>query len=143
MDYDPQHNDWHSLAHDNFVDFDFNVEVKRIEGEEEIENHLIVEGITSREDFRNEKKSRMNRLLRDIHNDISNNIREQIDEIYAQEKKTDGIFNIDWENEIEVLDAIEESRRLRNKNFEDDSIEKGNIPIRKEKVKKKKRFIFF
>ena len=50
--------------------------------------------------------------------DISNDIREEIDQEFAQEKKTDNIFQIDWENEEEVLDAVKESERLRDKNFQ-------------------------
>ena len=50
-----------------------------------------------------------------------------------------------WENEVEVLDAVEESKRIRNKKFQNQSIAEGEILIKKEKVKikKKKRFIFF
>jgi hypothetical protein len=59
--------------------------------------------------------------------------------------KTKGIFNVEWEDEIEVLDAVKESERIRNKNFEGESIADGEVPIKKEliKKKKKKRFIFF
>ena len=98
----------------------------------------------SNEDQNEQKISTINKILSGAEaNDISNNIRNQIDEIYAQEKNTEGIINIDWEDEIEVLDAIAESQRLRNKNFEDDSNVNKNVPIKKKKVKKKKRFIFF
>ena len=50
-----------------------------------------------------------------------------------------------WEKEIDVLDAVEESKRLRNKLFNNQSFAEGEIPIKKEKIKlkKKKRFIFF
>jgi len=77
--------------------------------------------------------------------DVPFAIREEIDKEFAQEIETDGIFQINWENEIEVLDAIKESERIRNKIFEGEKITEGEVPIRTEKIKikKKKRFIFF
>ena len=77
--------------------------------------------------------------------DVSNDIREEIDQEFSQEKKMDGVFQIDWENEVEVLDAVKESERIRNKNFKGEKISDGELPIKKEKVKikKKKRFLFF
>jgi hypothetical protein len=77
--------------------------------------------------------------------DVPSSIREELDREFAQEIKTDGIFQFDWENEVEVLDAIKESERIRNKNFEGESIAEGEIPIKTEKIKikKKKRFFFF
>ena len=50
-----------------------------------------------------------------------------------------------WENEIEILDAIKESERIREKNFNNESIADDDVSIKKEKVKKKKkkRFFFF
>ena len=46
---------------------------------------------------------------------------------------------------MEVLDAVEESKRIRNNKFQNQSIAEGEILIKKEKVKvkKKKRFLFF
>ena len=77
--------------------------------------------------------------------DVPSSIREELDREFAQEIKTDGIFQINWENEVEVLDAIKESERIRNKNFEGKSIAEGDTPIKTEKIKikKKKRFFFF
>ena len=77
--------------------------------------------------------------------DAPSSIREEFDREFAQEIKTDGIFQVIWENEVEVLDAIKESERIRNKNFEGKSIAEGDIPIKTEKIKikKKKRFFFF
>ena len=77
--------------------------------------------------------------------DVPSSIREELDREFAQEIKTDGIFQINWENEVEVLDAIKESERIRNKNFEGESIAEGDTPIKTEKIKikKKKRFFFF
>ena len=77
--------------------------------------------------------------------DAPSSIREEFDREFAQEIKTDGIFQVIWENEVEVLDAIKESERIRNKNFEGKSIAEGEAPIKIEKIKikKKKRFFFF
>ena len=77
--------------------------------------------------------------------EVDSSIREEIDEDFAQELNTKGIFQIKWEDEIEVLDAIKESERIRNKNFKGESLADGDIPTKKEiiKKKKKKRFIFF
>ena len=76
---------------------------------------------------------------------ISNDIREEFDQEFAKEKKINNIFQNDWKNEDEVLDAVEESKRLRNKNFEEDEIPESKVPTKTEKVKikKKKRFFFF
>ncbi len=76
---------------------------------------------------------------------IDPGIREEINNQFDQELKTDTIFQINWENEVEVLDAIKESERIRMKKFEGSSISDGDVPIKKEikKLKKKKRFFFF
>ena len=75
----------------------------------------------------------------------SNDIRDEINQEFYKEKNTKGIFQVNWENEVEVLDAVEESERIRNKKFQNKSIADGDILIKKEKikVKKKKRFLFF
>ena len=77
--------------------------------------------------------------------DISDEIRNEIDENFAKEKKTRGIFQTTWKNEVDVLDAIKESERIRNKNFEGESIAEGEIITKKQtiKTKKRKRFFFF
>ena len=82
-------------------------------------------------------------LLETEAENISNDIRDEIDETYAKETNTKGILNNDWNDEIEILDAIKESERLRNKNFGIEESQNEEIPIQKQKVKKKKRFIFF
>jgi PBP1b-binding outer membrane lipoprotein LpoB len=76
---------------------------------------------------------------------VDSSIREQIDAEFSQEVKTDGIFQIDWENEIEVLDAVKESECIRNKTFNNESITDCNVSTKTHviKNKKKKRFIFF
>ena len=75
----------------------------------------------------------------------SNDIRREINQEFYEEKNIKGIYQLNWENEIEVLDAVEESERIRNKNFNNKLIDENEIPIKIEKVKvrKKKRFLFF
>ena len=76
---------------------------------------------------------------------VSPEIREEIDSEFSFEIKTESIFGIEWENEIEVLDAIKESERIREKNFYEKPISEGDVPtmIKKTKNKKQKRFILF
>ena len=90
--------------------------------------------------------STMNQLLSEADAlDVNPSIREEIDAEFSQELKTDGIFNVDWKNEIEVLDAVKESECIRNKTFNNESITDCNVPTKTHviKNKKKKRFIFF
>ena len=90
--------------------------------------------------------STMNQILLNAEaTDVSDNIRDEIDENISQTKKTGSFFQKKWKNEIEVLDAVEESERIRTNIFNEDSIVEGEIPIKKEEEikKKKKRFIFF
>jgi hypothetical protein len=76
---------------------------------------------------------------------IAPSIREEIDAEFSQELKTDGIFQNNWENEVEILDAVKESECIRNKTFNNESITDCNVPTKTQviKNKKKKRFIFF
>ena len=76
---------------------------------------------------------------------------KQYIKIFATGGTFDKEFNVKdeniltWENEIEILDAIKESERIREKNFNNESIADDDVLIKKEKVKKKKkkRFFFF
>ena len=116
---------------------------------DEVEKELAKEilfGINESDNVNNNEVSTMNQILKKTDAlEVDSSIREEIDQEFAQEIKTKGIFNIEWEDEIEVLDAVKESERIRNKNFEGESIADGEVPIKKEliKKKKKKRFIFF
>ena len=92
------------------------------------------------------KLSIMQQILSETDSrDISPSIREEIDQQFSQEVESNNIFQIDWEDEIDILDAVKESERIRNKNFEGKSIAEDDVPVKKEKIKKKKkkRFIFF
>ena len=67
-------------------------------------------------------------------------IRQEINEQFASEKNTDSKV---WENETEILDSIAESERLRNERLGIVDEEAQDIPMKKIKSKKKKRFFFF
>ena len=116
---------------------------------DDIEKDLAQEilfGLNEKEQDIKKQNSTINMILsRAKASNISNDIREEIDQEFSQEKKTDNIFQIDWENEEEVLDAVKESERLRDKNFQGEKFSEGEVPITTEKikVKKKKRFFFF
>lgn len=120
------------------------LEVKKIDN---IENDLAQEilfGLDKNDKPLQEKISTMNQILSNANAlDISNTIREEIDEEYMRELKTDSIFRNTFWDEIEVLDAIKESERLRNKKFADESFADGDVPIKKESLKKKKKKRFF
>lgn len=114
-----------------------------------IDNELAQEilfGLDENEKPLKETTSTMNQILLSAEAlDVPINIRNEIDEEYMQEIKTNSIFQNSFEDEIEVLDAIKESERLRNKNFSEESFADGDVPIRIEilKKKKKKRFFLF
>ena len=76
---------------------------------------------------------------------IPSSIRDEVDRDFANEIKTNSIFAINWEDEIEVLDAVKESERIRNQQFEGKELGEGEIPTKTQiiKNKKKKRFILF
>ena len=87
------------------------------------------------------KISTMNQILVTTGaNSIDSSIRNEIDEQFANEMNID---KIEWESEIEVLDAIKESERIRNQLIQDKSIDEGETPILTSKTKKKKKRFFF
>ena len=92
-----------------------------------------------------EKLSIMNQILTSTDaNSIDTSIRSEIDEQFANEMNTNGIYQLEWESEVEVLDAIKESERIRNQLIQDQSIDEGETPTTIKKTKtKKKRFFFF
>ena len=116
---------------------------------DDVEKELAQEilfGLDEKEQNTDTQLSTMNKILSQADaTDVSNDIREEFDQEFSQEKKTDNIFQIDWENEEEVLDAVKESKRLRDKNFQGEEVSEDKVPIKTEeiKVKKKKRFFFF
>ena len=116
---------------------------------EDVEKELAKEilfGLDETEQNTEKQLSTMNEILSQANaTDVSNDIRKEFDQEFAQEKKTDSIFQIDWNNEEEVLDAVKESERIRDKNFKGEKISEGEVSTKTEKikVKKKKRFFFF
>ena len=69
----------------------------------------------------------------------------EIDTDFSNEINTNDIFQSNWRDETEILDAVKESERIRNKIFNNESIgdDDSSINLKKVKIKKKKRFIFF
>ena len=74
--------------------------------------------------------------------EIDNSIRDEIDEKFASEKRS---ISKSWDDEMEILDSIAESERLRNELLNEDVKSNEETPTVKvkEKRKKKKRFFFF
>ena len=92
------------------------------------------------------QSSTINQILSEVDDlNVSSSIREEIDKEFAQELQISEILEDNWENEIQILDAIKESERIRNKKFKNESIAEGEIPTESKKIKKKKkkRFFFF
>ena len=90
------------------------------------------------------KLSIMNQILESTDaNSIDSSIRNEIDEQFANEMNTDNIYQTEWESEIEVLDAIKESERIRNQLIQGKSIAEGETPTLITKTKKKKKRFFF
>jgi len=116
---------------------------------EDVEKELAKEilfGLNEKEQNTEKQLSTMNEILSQANaTDVSNDIRKEFDQEFAQEKKTDSVFQIDWNNEEEVLDAVKESERIRDKNFKGEKISEGEVSTKTEKikVKRKKRFFFF
>ena len=119
---------------------------KKIEDIEEELAQDILFGLNEKETKKEEQLTTMNQILIKTNAlEILPNIRKEIDEDFANEINSNGIFQINWENEIEVLDAIKESERIRNNIFENKSITEGDVKTKTKKIKnkKKKRFFFF
>ena len=110
-------------------------------------NNKLEFGIEEENTFVDSQNSTMDAILNnaDVEN-TPDDIRKEIDENFAQEKSTKKIFDTSWKKEVDVLDAVQESSRIREKNFNNESITDGEVPIKKETIeikKKKKRFFFF
>ena len=101
----------------------------------------ILFGLDPETDINNSGLSTMENILIKSNADVTNNsIRDEIDEQFASEKR---FISKSWEDEIEILDAVKESERIRNKNFEGESLADGEVPTKKEVIKKKKKKRFF
>ena len=100
------------------------IQQKNIDDVEKELAQEILFGLDEKEQNTKKQLSTMNEILSQADaTDVSNDIREEINQEFALEKKTDNIFNTNLENEIEVLDAVKESERIRNKNFKGESID--------------------
>ena len=129
----------------NLVDPD-QLQQKNIEDVEKELAKEILFGLDEKEQNTEKQISTMNEILSQAKaTDVSSDIRKEFDQEFAQEKKTNSVFQIDWDNEEEVLDAVKESERIRDQNFKGEKISEGKVSTRtkKIKVKKKKRFFFF
>ena len=116
---------------------------------ENIETELAEEilfGLNEKKIIEENQLSTMNLILSKANTEeVSDAIRDEIDENFANEMNTEDKFDFEWKDEQEVLDAVKESERIREKSFNSESIVEGDTPIKKQKVKrkKKKRFFFF
>ena len=118
---------------------------------DDIESELAEEILFGLDDNKTQTQkqlSTMSQILSEVDTlDASPSIREEIDKEFSQELQTSEIFQDNWESEIQVLDAIKESERIRKNKFESESITEGEIPTKSKKIiikkKKKKRFFFF
>ena len=108
----------------------------------------ILFGINKNKNNTDDNVSTMNTIISNAKaENLPMDIREQIDKDFANQKSSKGIVTRNWEDQIEILDAISESERIREKNFNEESIAEGDVPIIKQKIKdkknKKKRFWLF
>tara|TARA_Y100000590_G_C15707241_1_gene1009081 strand:- start:1558 stop:2067 length:510 start_codon:yes stop_codon:yes gene_type:complete len=113
---------------------------------DEVEKELAEEILFGLEEKVLEKKSKSNTMNLIINEasagEVSENVRVQIDEEFAKEIETkESTFG--WDDEEQVLDAVKESERIRNKNFSEENLEDSEIPVKTNKIKKKKKFLFF
>ena len=119
------------------------LEEKNLENEESELAKEILFGLEEDTETNNLELSTMENILnQSMAEGIDNSIREEIDEQFASEKKS---TSKSWDNEMEILDSIAESERLRNELLNDDLKSNEEIPTVKvkDKSKKKKRFFFF
>ena len=123
-----------------------NINEKNID---EVDKELAKEilfGLDEKTEDSKQESSTINTILSKSKAESTNDeIRNEIDQVFAEEKNTKNIFGSDWKNEKEVLDAVKESERIRNSIFEGKPITEGEIPTNEKEIKskKKKRFIFF
>ena len=112
---------------------------------DDVESDLAKEilfGINTENDNESDQLSTMENILKQTEaNIINNDIRQEINEEFASEKKSNSNR---WSDEVEILDSIAESERLRNELMDIDSeTENGVSTVKIKKKKKKRRFFFF
>ena len=83
-----------------------------------------------------------NILSKSNADETDDSIRDQIDEQFASEKRS---ISKSWDDEMEILDSITESERIRKKLLSNDTESNEEVPKvnLKKPNKKKKRFFFF
>ena len=83
-----------------------------------------------------------NNLSKSNADETDDSIRDEIDEQFASEKRS---VSKSWDDEMEILDSITESERIRNKLLNKETESNEEVPTVKVKNsnKKKKRFFFF
>ena len=119
------------------------LEDKNLENEESELAKEILFGLEDDTETSNLEFSTMENILNQSQADeIDNSIRDDIDELFASEKRS---TSKSWDNEMEILDSIAESERLRNELLNDELKSNDVIPTVKvkDKEKKKKKFFFF
>ena len=103
----------------------------------------ILFGLEGETNNDNSELSTMENILSESNADeTDDSIRNEIDEQFASEK---GSISKSWDDEMEILDSISESERIRKKllNNENESNEEAPKIKVKKTNKKKKRFFFF
>ena len=116
---------------------------KNLDKEESDLAKEILFGLEDETDNSNIELSTMENILNQSNvNETDNSIRFEIDEQFASEKR---LQSKSWDDEIEILDSIAESERIRNKLLKNETESNKEIPKIKVKnqSKKKKRFFFF
>ena len=114
---------------------------------ENVEKELakeIIFGLEEENSMKNNQLTTMNQILSESNaGNVSNTIREEIDEGFAKEMSFKDKLLFKWEDENEVLNAVKESEKIREKSFNNESIVEEEVPIKKQKEKKKKKRFFF
>ena len=131
-------------------DFDL-ISPDKLEGKniDEVDQQLAKEilfGLEESNDVSIKKNSVIDKILLESGAlEVKESIREEIDQGIAKEINTKNLSLDNWEDEIEILDALKESECIRNKNFLKENPPECINPIKIEKIKKKKKkkFIFF
>ena len=103
----------------------------------------ILFGLEGETNNDNSELSTMENILSESNADeTDDSIRNEIDEQFASEK---GSISKSWDDEMEILDSISESERIRKKLLNNDTESSEEVPKIKVKKtnKKKKRFFFF
>ena len=119
------------------------LEEKSLDNEESELAKEILFGLEDDAETNNLELSTMENILSQSNAfEIDNSIRDEIDEQFASEKNS---ISKSWDDEIEILDSIIESERLRNQLLNNEVESNEEIPKIKVKNKseKKKKFFFF